>query len=130
MSATATAIETADDRRTPQLRPSPQIVPSGVIDPDTESHAEHAVFRDATIGATIGAIVFAPIYAALVFVALLNRGTPLAPPILMAAGIGVLAGVFIGGWAGTLVGANTLEKFEREHRPKPSTLQPAEQSRG
>jgi len=129
MSATAIEIETANNQPTPQSHPAPETVPSDVIDPDAEAHAEQAVFRDAGIGAAIGVLAFAPLYVALVSLALLNRGTPLVPPMLMAAGVGVLAGVFIGGWAGTLVGASKLEKFEREHRPKPAALQPEEQSR-
>ena len=127
MTATATAIETSNNRRGAQRRPTPES--SAGIDPDAEARAEHAVFRDAGLGAAIGAILFAPLYAALVSIALLNRGTALVPPLLMAAGVGALAGVFIGGWAGTLVGASKLEKLEREHRPKPSTVQPEDQSR-
>ena len=123
---TATAIETAENPPTPQHSPRPQIVPPVVIDHDAEMRAEHAVFRDTAIGALIGALVLAPIYAALVGIALRNTGTSLVPVMLMAAGVGVLAGVFIGGWAGTLVGAHTLEQFEHDSRPKAPSTQPTE----
>jgi hypothetical protein len=113
---TATALETADNTATPQPRPGSQLAASVVVEPDPESRAEHAVFRDAAIGAGIGAIVLGPIYTVLVWMATRSNGTPLVGPLLMAAGIGVLAGAFMGGWAGTLVGANVLEKFEREGR--------------
>jgi hypothetical protein len=81
------------------------------------AHAERAVFRDAIIGALIGALMLAPTWALLALLALRDTGTALAPPALMAAGVGALAGVFMGGWAGTLVGSQTLEHFEHEIRP-------------
>jgi hypothetical protein len=114
----ASAIEVTENQPTPQPSPRPQLVPSPAVDHDAEQRAEGAVFRDAVIGAVIGALVLAPIYAVLVGLALRNSGTTLLPAMLMAAGVGVLAGVFIGGWSGTLVGSHTLETFEREHRPK------------
>jgi len=130
MSPTAAEIETANHPPTPQDHPRPGNMPSEVIDSDAEAQAEQAVFRDAGIGAVIGVLVFAPLYMALVTIALVNHGTPLVPPMLMAAGVGMLAGVFVGGWAGTLVGANTLEKFEHANRPKHTALQPDEQTQG
>ena len=116
----ATAFDATDDRPDRQARTGPQLVPAPAVDASTEAaaeaRAEHGVFRDAAIGAAIGVAVFAPLYAALVWLALRSHGTPLAGPLLMAAGVGVLAGVFLGGWSGTLVGATALEKYEREHR--------------
>ena len=79
--------------------------------------AEHSVLHDGVVGAIIGAIVLAPTWALLVLLALRNSGTALTPPALMAAGVGVIAGVFMGGWAGTLVGSQKLEHFEHETRP-------------
>jgi hypothetical protein len=125
----ATAIEITENQSTPQRGPRLQIVASSSIDHDAELRAEFAVFRYSAIGAAIGAIVLAPIYAALVWMALRDSGTPLLPPLLMAAGVGVLAGVFIGGWSGTLVGAQTLEKFEHENRPKVSAVESEDQRR-
>ena len=114
----AAAIEEIHHPPTPARRPGPQLVPSDANEAEAEARAEHAVFRDAAIGAVIGAVVLVPIYVALVWLAVRNHDTQLTAPLLMAAAVGVLAGVFIGGWSGTLVGATTLEKYEHEHRPK------------
>jgi len=73
--------------------------------------------RDGIVGAIVGALVLAPAWAGLVLLALRNSGTALWPAALMGAGVGVIAGVFMGGWAGTLVGSTTLEEFEHETRP-------------
>jgi hypothetical protein len=81
------------------------------------ARAEGAVLRDGVIGAVVGALILAPTWALLVVLALRDSGTALGPPVLMAAGVGVIAGVFMGGWAGTLVGSRTLEHFEHEIRP-------------
>ena len=79
---------------------------------------ERGVFRDAFVGAVLGVLVCVPAWMALVALALRNSGTALLPPVAMAAGVGVIAGVFMGGWAGTLVGASKLEHYEHETRPK------------
>jgi hypothetical protein len=81
------------------------------------AHAEGAVFRDGVIGAVIGALVLAPIWAGLVLFALRNSDTARLGPALMAAGVGVVAGMFMGGWAGTLLGSETLDHYERETLP-------------
>ena len=109
----------------PELNPSPRptLVPHAADDGhEAELHAEQAVFRDAVIGAVIGVLVCVPIWVGMVWLALHNSDQALVPPMAMAGGIGVLAGVFVGGWAGTLFGATQLEKFEREHRPKPHSV--------
>jgi hypothetical protein len=116
---TATAAIHPDHDQPATGASAPRLVPATGSDAaEAEAEAEHGVFRDAAIGAAIGVVVFAPLYAALVWLALRSHGTPMAAPLLMAAGVGVLAGVFLGGWSGTLVGATALEKFEREHRTK------------
>jgi len=81
------------------------------------ARAEGAVFRDGIIGAVIGASILAPIWALLVLFALRDSGTAMWPPALRAAGVGAIAGIFMGGRAGTLVGSRTLEEFEYETRP-------------
>ena len=95
--------------------------PSLVDDADAReaarARAEHAVFHDGVVGALFGVLILAPTWAALVLLALRDSGTALLPPALMAAGVGVIAGLFMGGWAGTLVGSRTLEHFEHEIRP-------------
>ena len=115
----ATEFDTTHDQ-TPA--PAPQLVPAPAADAnaetEAEARAENGVFRDAAIGAAIGVVVFVPLYAGLVWLALRSHGTPMVAPVLMAAGVGVLAGVFLGGWSGTLVGATKLEKFEKAHRVK------------
>jgi hypothetical protein len=83
------------------------------------ARAEGAVFRDGVIGAALGVLILAPTWALLVVLALRNSGTALWPAALMAAGVGVIAGVFMGGWAGTLVGSRSLEHFEHEILPPP-----------
>jgi len=120
MNATASAIESEIDEPATASAVRPHIVPT----PDEagsarteEAQAEGAVFRDAVLGAIIGVIVCVPLWVGLVLIALRDANTALLPPAAMAAGVGVLAGVFLGGWAGTLVGSTTLERFERDHRP-------------
>ena len=120
MNATASAIESATDEPATATAVRPHIVPP----PDEagsaraeEARAEGAVFRDAILGAIIGVIVCVPMWVGLVLIALGDANTALLPPAAMAAGVGVLAGVFLGGWAGTLVGSTTLEHYERDHRP-------------
>ena len=83
-----------------------------------EARVEQGVFRDASIGALIGVAVCVPAWVGLVAIALRNAGIALLPPLFMAAGVGVIAGTFMGGWAGTLVGASKLEHFEHENRRK------------
>lgn len=94
------------------------------VTPDTETETEsrearveRGVFRDGMIGAIVGVLVLVPVWAGLVALAVRNSGTALWPAVVMGAGVGVVAGVFMGGWAGTLVGASKLERFEHETRP-------------
>lgn len=121
---TAAPIEQQRTQSTHTPSPRPTLVRhSADRGHEAEVRAERAVFRDATIGAVIGALVCAPLWAAMVWLALRNSDQALLPPLAMATGVGVLAGVFAGGWAGTLIGANALEKFERENRPKPPSFE-------
>ena len=126
MSTTLTETETEIETETERPAPTPGADPTDARPPWVDdagareverAHAEHTVLRDGVIGAVIGALVLAPIWAAMVLLALRNSGTALVPPTLMAAGVGVIAGVFMGGWAGTLLGTRTLEHFEHEIRP-------------
>jgi len=97
----------------------PEIVPASPDDLEARTaRVERSVFRDAFVGAVIGALILAPIWAAMMWLAIRNADTAMAGPIAMAAGIGVFAGVFMGGWAGTLVGGTKLEHFEHEIRPR------------
>lgn len=103
------------------MRFQPEVVPA-LSEPDNleqrTARVENGVFRDAFLGAVVGVLILSPIWAAMVWFALRNADTARGGPVAMAAGIGVIAGVFMGGWAGTLVGATKLEHFEHETRPK------------
>ena len=118
---TAAAIESQSAPQSSPERFEPEIVPDTSRPDDLEertARVEKSVFRDAFVGAAIGALILAPIWAALMWLAIRNADTAMTGPIAMAAGVGVVAGVFMGGWAGTLVGATKLEHFEHETRPK------------
>jgi hypothetical protein len=117
----AAAIESQPAPEPSPERFQPEIVAdiSGTGDlEERTARVEKSVFRDAFVGAAIGALILAPVWAALMWLAIRNANTAMTGPIAMAAGVGVVAGVFMGGWAGTLVGATKLEHFEHETRPK------------
>jgi hypothetical protein len=118
---TAASIESQAASASSPERFQPEIVPVSAerehLDERT-ARVEKGVFRDALVGALVGALVLAPTWAAMMWLAIHNAGTALGPPVATASGIGVFAGVFMGGWAGTLVGGTKLEHFEHETRPK------------
>ena len=118
---TAASIESQGAPESSPARFRPEVVPA-LSEPDNleerTARVENGVFRDAFLGAVIGVLILSPIWAAMVWFALRNADTARGGPVAMAAGIGVIAGVFMGGWAGTLVGATKLEHFEHETRPK------------
>jgi len=105
---------TATDERILQL--APRLV--------EDLRVERVILRDTIVGAIIGAVVCAPIYVGMVFLALRNAGTALAPNLGMAVGLGMYAGLFLGGCAGTLAGAKTLEHHEHKHLPVVPARQP------
>ena len=118
---TAASVESQAAPESSPARFQPEIVSSSAdhesLDERT-ARVENGVFRDALLGAAIGVLILSPIWAAMVWFALRNADTARGGPVAMAAGIGVIAGVFMGGWAGTLVGGTKLEHFEHETRPK------------
>ena len=73
--------------------------------------------RDAIFGAVIGAVVCAGIWTGLVLLAVQGKGQALGPVLLVGAGVGVVAGLFLGGCGGALAGARKLEHHEHETRP-------------
>jgi hypothetical protein len=81
--------------------------------------AERSLARAALIGAGIGIVICAGMWAVLVWVALAGSGTALGPALWMGAAVGVFAGIFFGGWVGTMVGAHHLDDVERP-APVPS----------
>jgi hypothetical protein len=107
----AHSAEPDDAPRAPVLREVPT---SGVDDADAGQVAAEAKFVRAVLyGVLIGMVVCAAVWVGLVAVAVAGDGEPLGPVLWMAAGIGVFAGVFFGGWAGSMVGARALERHER-----------------
>lgn len=91
---------------------------STTVEPDTEQRAVEAlVARSAIVGAMIGAVVCAVIWIGIVALALAGKGAALGPMLLVGAGTGMFAGIFLGGCAGTLVGALKLEHHEQASLP-------------
>lgn len=82
-----------------------------------QARVESTVARSAVTGAIIGAVICAGIWVGLVAIALVGKGWRLGPMLLVGAGCGVFAGIFLGGWAGTLVGASKLEHHEHATLP-------------
>ena len=118
---TAASIESQAAPESSPARFQPEIVPASTDHETLEertARVEKGIFRDAFRGAVIGALILSPTWAAMVWFALRNADTARGGPVAMAAGIGVFAGVFMGGWAGTLIGGTKLEHFEHETRPK------------
>jgi hypothetical protein len=104
---------TDDVERAPVLRE----VPAPAHDADAAQVAAEVRFaRTVLIGMLIGMAVCAVIWVGLVVLALAGSGEHLGPVLWMAAGIGAFAGVFFGGWAGSMVGARALERHELDER--------------
>ncbi len=115
----AAAIDSTAAKPSPPERVRPQVAPSpSQQDVDAaQMRVEHTMLRDALVGALLGAILCAAIWTGLVWLALRSSSTARGPMLGMGAGLGVLAGVFLGGWAGTLAGSSKLEHFEHDTRP-------------
>lgn len=122
MTAAATASQPAPESSPERFQPEIVTASSASSAPESleerTARVEKSIFRDAFVGAVLGALILSPIWAGMMWLAIRSNGTALVPPMAMAAGIGVFAGVFMGGWAGTLVGGTKLEHFEHEIRPK------------
>ena len=76
------------------------------------------MFRAVLVGMAIGTVVCVVLWDLVVLIALAGSGEPLAGPLLMGGLVGMFAGVFFGGWAGTLYGAHLLEAHEHATRPR------------
>jgi hypothetical protein len=76
------------------------------------ARAEVNLVRCIGIGMGIGALAGAALWMLIVVVALAGSGAPMGPMLAVGAGCGVMAGIFLGGWAGTLVGSGMLEDAE------------------
>ena len=97
--------------------PETEAVPAAPSGGDRQLGVERSVFRYAIAGSLIGAVVCAGIWSVLMAVALAGDRTNFGPMLLVGAGCGVFAGIFLGGWAGTLAGAARLEHHEHEILP-------------
>jgi len=84
-----------------------------------EVNAERTFVRAALIGALIGAIVCAGLWIGIVAIATANNGVRTWPLLLMGAGCGAFAGLFLGGWAGSMVGSKALEEAHHASLPAP-----------
>jgi hypothetical protein len=98
---------------TPAPAPALTVVDGADLD-GLQEQAERTFWRDALIGAAIGMAVCAGLWMVIVAVALAGAGWELGPPLAMAAGVGVFAGAFLGGWCGVMVGTARLESAERD----------------
>jgi hypothetical protein len=103
-----------DVARAPVLREVASAGPGGADAAQVAAETKFA--RTVLIGVLIGMAVCAVIWVGLVLLALAGSGESLGPVLWMAAGIGIFAGVFFGGWAGSMVGARALERHEQHER--------------
>jgi hypothetical protein len=113
MVAAAHEVESGEASRAPELREVPS---SGSAGADAQVAAEGRFARTVLCGILIGMAVCAVLWVGLVVIALAGSGEPLEPVLWMAAGVGLFAGVFFGGWAVSMVGARALERHEHEAR--------------
>lgn len=90
---------------------TPGAAPVPAVD-EMQLEAERSLLRDAIVGIVVGMFVGAGVWALLVLVALAGTDWDLGPAMWMGAGVGVFAGSFYGGWAGTVVGCRKLEEAE------------------
>ena len=90
------------------------------VPPDDEvrqRRVEGRAFRATFLGMAIGAVVCALLWCGLMLVAMSGAAPSRGPMLLVGAGCGLFAGIFLGGWAGSLVGAGRLEHHEHETLP-------------
>lgn len=105
------------------IRPEPPaparlvVVPDPVDDLDLQRRVEARFFRAWGIGMLVGAVVGAAVWCGLVAVALAGGAEGRGAMMLTGAACGVFAGIFLGGWAGAVVGASYLEHHEHATRP-------------
>jgi hypothetical protein len=102
----------------PPPRPDLAVV-QPAADPDQAQLAvERRMLYAALLGMAVGALVCIVLWGGVVLLALAGSGEPLTGPLLMAALVGAFAGLFFGGWVGTMYGAHLLEEHERATRPR------------
>ena len=74
--------------------------------------AERAMMHDVKVGMAVGVVVCVIVWMAIVMIALASTDWDLLPVVAMAAVVGVLAGLFLGGAIGMTVAAEKLEAAE------------------
>ena len=113
-------VQAARPEETDDVAPAPVLraVPThDHADADAAQVAAEVRFaRTVLIGVLIGMAVCAVLWVGLVALALAGSGERLGPMLLVAAGIGLFAGVFFGGCAGSMIGARALERHEQQER--------------
>lgn len=85
---------------------------------DVQVDAERSLLRSIVVGAIVGMVVCAGIWALIVLVALAGSDWSLGPPVAMGAAVGVFAGAFYGGWVGTMIGNRAVEQAEHHALPE------------
>ena len=80
--------------------------------------AERVVLRDAIVGALIGMLVGAGIWTLIVVIAVAGSGWDMAPIVGVGVAVGIFAGAFYGGWAGTVIGNHHVEEAEHAALPE------------
>jgi hypothetical protein len=83
---------------------------------ESQVEAEVKFARAVLIGVLVGMAVCGVLWMGLVLVALAGSGERLGPMLWVGAGIGMFAGVFFGGSAGSMVGTRALERHEEQER--------------
>jgi hypothetical protein len=85
-------------------------------DPDLERtlQAEHGLARGIIIGIVVAVPLCVAMWVGLIALAVSGISTGLVGPLAMAAGHGVLTGVFFGTWWGFVSQTHTFEDLDRE----------------
>lgn len=97
----------------PVPRPEPEVPDPALAE---ELGAEHKLARAIVIGVVVAIPISIGVWVGLVAFAVSRTGASLGGPLAMAAGIGVLSGLFFGTWAGFVATTHAFEEFDR-HPP-------------
>jgi len=114
-------VEKARPDENPPLPPSAAQPPSArstvpVDDLPAQRAVERRAFRAWGIGMLVGAGVCAAVWCGLVALALVDSSGSAGGMMVTGAACGAFAGIFLGGWAGAVVGAIELEHHEHATR--------------
>jgi hypothetical protein len=81
---------------------------------DEERAVERALWLHVFKASLVAIPICVAIWVGLVALAIADTNEALLPPLAIGAVIGVIAGVFFGGWAGFLAKAHTLDELDRK----------------